>query len=290
MRIKPVIKWSGSKNSQATKIVNRIPNKKYNNYYEPFLGSGSVLYTLLNSDKVNNFNKFIVSDLNIHLIDFFNMLRNDPRNLSDNYRLMWNQMKDIESIEKKKEFYNLKRGEFNKDPSPPHFLFLTRTCINGLIRYNSKGAFNSPLHLNRDGIHPDRLDKIILEWHELINLHDVQIIHRSYDEITPGRSDFMYMDPPYTGSGAPMYLGKFDIKSFIQYVTTIPGDVLLSYDGYSGNVTGSVTDNVTNNVEKQLLEIPGYYHEFIQSGKSSYRRLIGGKDEMVFESLYRNFV
>lgn len=281
MKIKPVIKWSGSKNSQAHAIVNRIPNKKYNTYYEPFLGGGSVLYTLLNSDKADNFDKFIVSDFNVHLTDFFNELKDEPDTLIHDYRLLWKQMKDMETVEQKKVFYTHTRQEFNKHPRPGHFLFLSRTCINGLIRYNSKGAFNSPLHLNRDGIHPDKLEKIIMEWHELINLHDVTILHQPYIVIIPEKTDFMYMDPPYMGSGTSMYLGNFDNKTFINYLNDISCDAMVSYDGY--------TDNGVGGDEKVVTEIPGYYHEFIESGKSPYLRLFGGKDEMVFESLYKNF-
>ena len=49
-----------------------------------------------------------------------------------------------------------------------NFLFLTRTCVNGLIRYNKSGEFNNSLHHTRKGIHPDRLEKVIFEWSTVI--------------------------------------------------------------------------------------------------------------------------
>lgn len=72
MKFNPVIKWSGSKRSQSEVIVSNFP-KKITIYYEPFVGGGSVLYQLLNSDiKVES---FIYSDINEDLIKLWNIMK-----------------------------------------------------------------------------------------------------------------------------------------------------------------------------------------------------------------------
>lgn len=74
-KIQPVIKWSGSKRSQASEIISYFP-KVIDTYYEPFCGGASVFRVLIDSDiKVN---KYVISDLNSGLIDLWNKIKNSP--------------------------------------------------------------------------------------------------------------------------------------------------------------------------------------------------------------------
>ena len=104
MNIKPVIKWSGSKRSQAFEIVNKIP--KHNKYFEPFLGGGSIMYAL-------NPSNAICSDICEPLINLWNVIKNDPIGLADYYREQWERMQE----EGYQVYYEI-RDEFNSSFSP----------------------------------------------------------------------------------------------------------------------------------------------------------------------------
>lgn len=91
MRIifEPVIKWSGSKRSQAEKILEYFP-KEIDTYYEPFCGGASILRRLLDSDiKVN---KYVCSDLNNDLISLWNEIKNNHKQVIEHYTKLWNEL------------------------------------------------------------------------------------------------------------------------------------------------------------------------------------------------------
>ena len=78
MKFQPVIKWSGSKRSQSEEIIKRFP-KKIDTYYEPFIGGGSILFQLLNSDI--EVKEYICSDINEELIALWNIIKEEPYEL-----------------------------------------------------------------------------------------------------------------------------------------------------------------------------------------------------------------
>ena len=158
MKFQPAIKWSGSKRNQSEEIIKRFP-QYIRTYYEPFIGGGSVLFQLMNSDiKVDN---YICSDINKDLINLWNMIKDNPSKLCESYKTLWRELNAISDIEEKKKYYYEIREKFNKLKNPEYFMFLSRTCANGLIRFNSKGEFNSAFNSYRPGINPTKLEKII---------------------------------------------------------------------------------------------------------------------------------
>lgn len=99
----PVIKWSGSKRSQASEIIKYFP-KNIDTYYEPFIGGGSMMRELLDSDiKVN---KIICSDINEDLINLWNSIKNDFEGVYWHYKSLWVELNKDENKERKKEFFN----------------------------------------------------------------------------------------------------------------------------------------------------------------------------------------
>ena len=139
MKFQPVIKWSGSKRALSEQIMEYFP-KEINTYYEPFCGSCSMLFQLLNSDiKVN---KYVCSDVNKELIDFFVLLKDNPSFIYEEYNKRWVMLTSFEEIRDKQIYYNKVRDSYNKTKDIHDFVFLTRTSANGLIRYNSKGELD----------------------------------------------------------------------------------------------------------------------------------------------------
>lgn len=123
--IKPLIKWSGSKRSKADQLASFIPS--FRRYYEPFVGGGSLLYLVSPEDAV-------VGDSCKPLIDLWEAVKTFPERLASEYRYMW------EALQEDNDFYYRVRDRFNEYQEPWDFLFLTRTCMNGLIRFNMTRA------------------------------------------------------------------------------------------------------------------------------------------------------
>ena len=140
MTFQPVIKWSGSKRSQAEEIIKRFP-REIDTYYEPFVGGGSVIKRLLSSDiKVN---RYICSDLNSDLIGLWNLIKDNPILVADTYETMWNEMNIDEDKGVKRQYFYMVRERFNREKNPLDFMFIMRTTTNGMPRYNLSGEFNN---------------------------------------------------------------------------------------------------------------------------------------------------
>lgn len=269
----PVIKWSGSKRSQAENILTYFP-KEIDTYYEPFCGGASVFRRLLSSDiKVN---RYVCSDLNSGLIDLWNEIINNPERVSYYYNKLWNELNQDDDKQRKKEYFATVRERYNREHNPLDFMFIMRTTTNGMPRYNRDGEFNNSFHVTRNGIIPETLEKIIYEWSELINKNKVEFIACSYDEIKPKENDFVYLDPPYANTKG-MYYGTIDYEKLWDWLRNLSCKYALSFDGISGE-----EDN-TWNVPQDIYST----HEYLLSGNSSFKRTIGkSNDSIVYESLY----
>ena len=269
----PVIKWSGSKRSQAEKILTFFP-KEIDTYYEPFCGGASVLRRLFDSDiRVKH---YVCSDLNSGLIDLWNEIINNPLEVSTYYKKLWNELNVDDDKQRKKEYFANVRDRYNKEHNPLDFMFIMRTTTNGMPRYNRNGEFNNSFHVTRNGIIPETFEKIIFEWSQLLKQNDVKFISCSYEDIKPIENDYMYLDPPYANTKG-MYYGTIDYEKFWDYLRQLPCRYALSFDGKSGDI-----DN-TWNVPKDIYTT----HEYLLSGNSSFKRTIGkSNDSIVYESLY----
>jgi len=271
--LQPVIKWTGSKRSQAEYIISKFP-KEINTYYEPFIGGASVLFKLLHSEiSVKN---YICSDINSDLISLWNTIKDNPEDLIDDYLGMWNELNKDENIDRRKDYYFEVRSRFNLSRDPSDFLFLSRTCVNGLIRYNSSGNFNTSLHLTRDGIIPKTLVSIILDWHNKLNSFNVNFKCQDYSSIESNEKDLVYLDPPYANTKG-IYYGTIDYDKFWNWIREQKGKYLLSFDGKR-----ELLDN-TYAVPKDIYS----EHEYVVSGGSTLKDLRSSEvSEFVKESLY----
>lgn len=269
----PAIKWSGSKRSQAEQILEYFP-KEIDTYYEPFCGGCSVLRRLLSSDiKVN---RYVCSDLNSDLIGLWNEIARNPMKVSNHYYVLWNELNKDDDKERKKRYFGEIRDRLNKEHNPLDFMFIMRTTTNGMPRYNKNGEFNNSFHVTRNGIMPETLEEIIVEWSDLINDFDVEFKVQDYSEVIPNKEDFLYLDPPYAATKG-MYFGGLDKDKFFNWLNDLDCGYLLSYDGISGDI-----DN-TYKLPEELYD----KHIYLRSGNSSFKRTIGkSNDSIVYESLY----
>ncbi len=263
-----MIKWSGSKRSQVRTIVSFFP-KDINDYYEPFLGGGSVLYA-------TNSCRAICGDICEPLISLWNCVKNSPEELSEEYRIRWERLQN----EGYQTYYAI-RDSFNATHAPEDLLFLSRTCVNGLIRFNAKGDFNNSLHHTRKGIEPERLRRIILDWSTRIQNTDFYA--QDYRKTTESAiaSDLIYLDPPYFHTKG-RYYGTIDYDAFLSFLEGLNMKgikYILSYDGKRGN------DDYIVAIPKELYK----RHELLESGNSSFKKVIDKEKLQVYESLYLNW-
>ena len=288
----PIVKWSGSKRSQAAEIVARMP-REIGTYYEPFCGGCSVLCRLMNTPSIK-VGRYIISDINKDLIGLWTMIKHCPEELCDGYSRLWKEFNEdpykevrlyqrstSERYADRKKYFEKVRARYNEHHSPIDFLFIMRTTTNGMPRYNDMGQFNNSCHFSRPGIHPDRLKKICLEWSRLLNEKNVEFMSISYEWVCPDKKDFLYLDPPYASvHKRQMYFGGIDIEAFLNWLSTRKCKWILSFDGRRGNT------DCTYHLPKSLY----VSHEYLDSGNSSFVRYLGKcRSEEVYESLYSNY-
>jgi DNA adenine methylase len=271
-KFQPIIKWSGSKRSQSDEILKYFP-KEIDAYYEPFCGGASILFALLKNENIK-VNRYVISDINEDLINLWNMIKEKPLELCEYYSKLWHELNSIEDIEKRKEYYYAVRTRFNKFKCPKDFMFLSRTCANGLIRFNSKGEFNTSFHFSRPGINPDGLKDIVFQWSNLLNKNNVKFICQDYKNINPLKDDLIYLDPPYANTKG-MYYGQIDYEEFWTFLSNQKSTYVLSFDGKTGG------KDMTYEVPPHIYDL----HEYLYNGISGFGK-IHKKQEYVSESLY----
>ena len=216
---KPFLKWVGGKTQILETILRKIP-KNMNNYFEPFLGGGSVLLAVLTYQKENSINikkKIYANDSNIGLINVFKAIQKDHMMLYEaisSYVTIYDSLTgttvnrspaNIEEARSSKEsYYFWVRQRFNEftldsnTTSLEHaamFLFLNKTGFRGMYREGPKG-FNVPYgHYRKTPKIADPVD--------LKNISDLiqPVIFSSMDfeqfMLTVKKGDFVYLDPPY---------------------------------------------------------------------------------------------
>lgn len=220
-----VIKWTGTKRSLAKEITSYFP-QEIDTYREPFIGSGAILRSVLENTDIF-VNHYIAGDICQPLISLWIAIQKHPLKLARAYSKYWLLLQKDNSI-----YYKI-RDEFNfegqKDPSK--FLFLLRTCFNGLVRFNSDGYFNTSFHVTRKGINPDTLRAIIVEWSKLIQ--PVEFRCQDYTETISytSQDDFVFLDPPYV-TDAAIYASDFSHKRLFKIIKNLNCNLALTFNGF----------------------------------------------------------
>ena len=182
------LKWAGGKRKLLDKLSVLFP-LKINRYFEPFLGAGSVLFFIRKKYKTKY---CMVSDINRDLIDTYIAVRDNPQKL---IRLI-DYFKGKNSV----KFYYKIRVDFNAKKikglkRAAAFIYLNKTCFNGLYRVNSKNQFNVPYGCYTN---PEIYNREIILYASQL-LQEVIIKHQDYRKILSKvrRGDFVYLDPCY---------------------------------------------------------------------------------------------
>lgn len=197
-----LLKWIGNKQRFASTIISYMPDS-FNNYYEPFLGSGAVLAELLMQDATSlypHFEHAYASDILPFLIDIFNIVKNEPDKLVDYYT------KEIEAYyEDPVAHYEVIRDRFNQDHNGFDFCLLSRTCFSGVIRFRKADGYMSTPRGPHKPISPETFQKRVRLWSELIQKADFNVASFEESMSKPQKGDVVYCDPPYTHSQGIIY-------------------------------------------------------------------------------------
>ena len=203
-KIKPFVKWAGGKGQILETIKQNFPvgfGKTIRKYAEPFVGGGAVLFEILANYDLD---EIMISDINQELVNSFIVVRDNVEELISLLDAMQEEFIPL-STEDRKEYYYSKRELFNQlkqDKSNSMsialaalFIFLNKTCFNGLYRVNSKGGFNVPMGAYKNPLICDAENLQLISQ----KLQNVRIVCGDYKESVDfiDENTFVYFDPPY---------------------------------------------------------------------------------------------
>lgn len=260
---RPFIKWVGGKTQILDEIRKHYP-LQIERYCEPFVGGGAVLFDVLQKLRPQ---KVLINDINSALINTYSEIKSNCGSLLKNLLSLRDMYKSM-STDKRKSLFYKKRNEFNSLSSNGSkqerlekatlFIFLNKTCFNGLYRVNKKGEFNVPFNNAKNPLIYD--EENLRACSEL--LQNVEITCGDYKSCVNfcNEKTFVYIDPPYR-----------------------PLTKTSAFTSYSEN---GFNDKEQVELEKFVNEISQKEAKFLLS--NSDPKNVDEKDEF-FDELYKNF-
>jgi len=218
---KPFVKWVGGKRQLLSQFrkYNLYPPESFDfktgRYFEPFVGGGAVFFDLLPE-------KGYLSDLNKELITTYRVIKTDVERL----------IKSLKTHRIDKEYYLKVRAQDPGDLADiavaSRFIFLNRTCFNGMYRVNSRGGFNVPFGKYENPLicDEDNLRKVSKA------LEHIEISHQDYKEVLKNakKGDFIYFDPPYYPVSKTASFTSYTKEAFLDKEQTELRDTFIKLD------------------------------------------------------------
>ncbi|MFI5136366.1 MAG: Dam family site-specific DNA-(adenine-N6)-methyltransferase [Sphingobacteriales bacterium] len=267
-----LLKWVGNKQKFASEITKHFPSE-FNKYYEPFLGSGAVLATIRPAHGIG-------SDTFTPLMEIWNKLKNEP----DELILWYKEWREQLNFETKEAVYERVKNSYNRNPGGKDFLYLSRACYGGIIRFRRDGHMSTPCGVHTP-IPVNSFAERVTVWHNRVL--NTEFLNQDYKKTFESASfgDLIYCDPPYSHSQSILYGAQdFSLKELLNEILKAKNRgvfVALSIDGNkkSGNTICDLP--IPDNLFEQEI--------FIDCGKSMLRRFqVEGqkmKGEGVFDRL-----
>ena len=198
---KPFVKWVGGKTQLLNEVKKALPSdlisKSNVTYVEPFVGGGAVLFWIL--QEYPNIEKAVINDINAELICTYRVIKSNVETLIQQLNQLQSEYIPL-NADDRKDYFLEKRAKFNSRnisdvETAALFIFLNRTCFNGLYRVNSKGKFNVP---HGKYSNPKICDEDTLRADSAL-LQKVEILCGDFSETErfAGPDTVFYFDPPY---------------------------------------------------------------------------------------------
>lgn len=251
-----LLKWVGNKQKFAAEITRFFPTD-FKRFFEPFLGSGAIIATVSPRNGLG-------SDTFLPLMEIWLTLKSNPQKLVNWYA----ERRNMIGQKTKEEVYEIIRSSYNEKPNGADFLFLSRACYGGIVRFRKADGYMSTPCGVHDPISVENFSKRVVEWKN--RLKYVEFRHCDY-KIAFAESqtgDLIYCDPPYSHSQSILYGAQdFKLSDLLNEIAIAKYKgvkVALSIDGHkkSGNLLCD-------------LPIPDglFEHEmYIDCGRSMLRR------------------
>ena len=261
----PLFKYIGNKYRSAERIVNSFPTE-YGIYYEPFFGSGAVLGQLRPQ-------RSIACDVCKPLIDLWRLVQTHPQSLVDSYTANWTAYQ-----KNRQQAYDVAKDRFNNRNNPHDFLFVSRACYGGVIRFRKDGYLSTPLGPHNI-ISPSSFAVRLDCWRKAVK--NTIFLHSDYAEVVSeaGENDIVYCDPPYVDCQKILYGAQnFDVAEMYGHLRRAKAKgafVALSIDGVkrSGDKVISVLP------PRDLFEVESY----LSLGGSMLKRFWRGGGDVIDE-------
>ncbi len=219
LSLKPFVKWVGGKSQLVEEIEKMLPaegEKFLTKYAEPMVGGGALFFSILSK---YNFKELYISDINSELINAYQAVKSDVDNLITKLNEMQMSFLPMDENGRKYFYYNV-REKFNSTvlseetstEKAAQFIFLNKTCFNGLYRVNRKGQFNVPMGAYKN--------PTICDDENLRNIHDalqnVTIVCGDYSlsKTFIDKDTFVYLDPPYRPISETSAFTSYNSESF----------------------------------------------------------------------------
>lgn len=216
---KPFVKWVGGKGQLISQLVDLLPSDFAQwqdvTYIEPFVGGGAFFFHMLRH--YGNITRAVINDVNPDLIKCYSVVKEQPDKLIQALEEIQAEYYALPDEPKRQQFFLEKRAEFNTKNLPPLdnsklFIFLNRTCFNGLYRVNKKGLFNVPFGKY---VRPTICDKETIMADSRL-LQRVEILNGDYSatlDKAEGKTLF-YFDPPYRPLSSTSSFNDYTKDSF----------------------------------------------------------------------------
>ena len=197
---KPFVKWAGGKTQLLSEIRRKYP-ERIEKYCEPFVGGGAVLFDVLSTF---NPKEVLINDINAELINTYHQIKTNSEPLISQLSALQQQYKELSEEDRKalffakRERYNslkINGNEVENLEKAALFIFINKTCFNGLYRVNSKGLFNVPFNNAKN---PLICDEENLRACSSV-LQNVKMTTGDYSLCKDfiDKNTFVYIDPPY---------------------------------------------------------------------------------------------
>ena len=203
-KVRPFVKWVGGKSKLIPQMEQYYPKELKENkidvYIEPFIGGGAILIDIL---KKYNIKKIYAFDINKNLINCYNIIKDKVDSLVLELKKLEEEYLKLDDENRKEYYYDIRKkynsinieNENEALEKTTYFIFLNKTCFNGLYRENRRGQFNVPIGKYKNPTICD--EKNLIELSKLIK--NVTFINGDYRESYKyiEENTFIYFDPPY---------------------------------------------------------------------------------------------
>lgn len=291
---KPFIKWAGGKTQLLTQFENILPHNleeaEHFTYIEPFVGGGAMLFHML--QKYTNIGRVIINDINQNLITAYRVIRDTPERLITDLKMLQREFRQNSNEEARKEYFLRIRKSYNEDThndvtNTAMFIFLNRTCFNGLYRVNSKGYFNVPFGKYTNPTICD--EELLLEDSKI--LQNVEILCGDYTLIERyvDNNTFIYFDPPYRPLSTTSSFTSYSKENFDDTEQTRLAHFFARLSRYGCKMMLSNSDCCAQNPNDTFFE--NLYGNFIidKVHASRFVNAIPSKRGKLTEILVRNY-